>query len=62
MRLRLRLFGCTVCSFTLDVGPALEILEEGITGGTGLYTERDLEPPIPEERHNHEYDRGFGFT
>lgn len=62
MRVRLRLFGRTIASLLFD-GDAVELEEEppqGITGGPDLYTERDPYPIIPEERHNHEYDR-FGF-
>lgn len=64
MRLRIRCFGYTVCSVTLDNGPALEILEDdGITGGADVWMERDTEPPDPAERHNHEYEeRRLGFN
>lgn len=63
MRLRLRFLGFTVCSLVWDSGPALELLEEepqGITGGSSLYTERDLDAP----NANHEepwYEDRFGF-
>lgn len=69
MRVRLRVFGRTVCSFTVDSGPVLELLDEqepeqepvyGITGGGGHNFERDVAPLAA----NHEepwYDDRFGF-
>lgn len=68
MRLRLRVFGRTICSFTVDTGPVLELVEEeeclepvhGITGGGAHNFERDVAPLAA----NHEepwYDDRFGF-
>lgn len=71
MRLRLRVLGVTVCSFTVDTGPLLELLDEGetyqpdadpnaITGGTSHNFERDCAPLSA----NHEepwYEDRFGF-
>lgn len=63
MRIRLRLFGYTVCSLVFDAGDALELVDDDeIGGGAGVWVERDPDPPDPAKRHNHEYeDRRLGF-
>lgn len=63
MRLRIRVFGRTAISVTLDAGqPEYQEDEppQGITGGPDLYTERDPYPPDPtgEEPWT---DRRLGF-
>ena len=58
MRLRLRVLGYTVLSLTCE--GAQQYTEEGITGGTSLYTERDMNPPTNEEPWYENHNK-FGF-
>lgn len=70
MRVRLRVFGFTVVSFTLDSGPLLELLDEvdepeapsGITGGANMWFERDGAPLAANHEEPWYEDRNrFGF-
>lgn len=58
MRLRLRVFGWTVVSVTLDGGPALDV-DVAAPAGPGPVTQTELaEPVTPEDRYR-EYEFGF---
>ena len=57
MRLRLRFLGVTILSLCCD-GKQEYAEPDGITGGSSLYTERDMNPPTNEEPW---YEDRFGF-
>lgn len=66
MRIRLRIFGCTVASVTVEreqwvIQPEEpDDAPEGITGGSGMAFERDMDPPNPSREEPYWEDR-FGF-
>lgn len=72
MRIRVRAFGVTVLSFTVDSGPLLELLDEdetyqdnvdphSITGGSAMNFERDGNPIAANHEEPWYSDGHFGF-
>lgn len=70
MRVRFRVFGVTLVSFTIDSGPLLELLDEvdepdapsGITGGAMHNFDRDFNPLAANHEEPWYEDRNrFGF-
>ena len=53
------MFGYTVLSLTYDPAEASLPEAEGITGGGGLYGERDMSPPNPSGEEP--WGNQFGF-